>query len=582
MKNTSPIILRGLPVSKGISIGIAHVIEHGNNVIEEKYIEKKLVPKEIKRLKTTFKKTLTELDIIKSKISPSIKKNIGLFLDTHILLISDKTFLESIETRIKENFNSSEWAIHTEYLNIKESFENIEDLYIKQRIDDVNHVVKMLLNNLIIKKDKTNIISKSFNNVIVVTDDLSPADVIITHESKGLGLISEYGGRSSHSSILTRSLELPSIVGVKNALKIIRNDDYLILDGNEGLIFINPEKDLIKHYQDLKKSSLKKKRVLSTVLAKKNISLDKERLEIMANLELPQELKIISEKNIDGIGLFRTEYLYADRDDFPTENEQFLAYKQIVKKMKNNPVIFRTLDIGADKEIPDNVKTGSIAHNPALGLRGIRYSLGNQTVFINQVKAMLRAGYYGTVKIMLPMITNFSEISDAKKLIATAKKNLKRERKKFSNNVKVGIMVEVPSCAVLADRFAQQVDFFSIGTNDLVQYTLAIDRVDDEVNYLYDPVNSAVLNLIKIVIDAGAKNKIPVSLCGEMAGDSNYTRLLLGLGLKSFSMHPSAIPEIKNIMISSDIKKLKRLSREIINCNCPIEKNKLLAKINNI
>jgi phosphoenolpyruvate-protein phosphotransferase (PTS system enzyme I) len=582
MKNTSPIILRGLPVSKGISIGIAHVIEHGNNVIEEKYIEKKLVPKEIKRLKTTFKKTLTELDIIKSKISPSIKKNIGLFLDTHILLISDKTFLESIETRIKENFNSSEWAIHTEYLNIKESFENIEDLYIKQRIDDVNHVVKMLLNNLIIKKDKTNIISKSFNNVIVVTDDLSPADVIITHESKGLGLISEYGGRSSHSSILTRSLELPSIVGVKNALKIIRNDDYLILDGNEGLIFINPEKDLIKHYQDLKKSSLKKKRVLSTVLAKKNISLDKERLEIMANLELPQELKIISEKNIDGIGLFRTEYLYADRDDFPTENEQFLAYKQIVKKMKNNPVIFRTLDIGADKEIPDNVKTGSIAHNPALGLRGIRYSLGNQTVFINQVKAMLRAGYYGTVKIMLPMITNFSEISDAKKLIATAKKNLKRERKKFSNNVKVGIMVEVPSCAVLADRFAQQVDFFSIGTNDLVQYTLAIDRVDDEVNYLYDPVNSAVLNLIKIVIDAGAKNKIPVSLCGEMAGDSNYTRLLLGLGLKSFSMHPSAIPEIKNVMISSDIKKLKRLSREIINCNCPIEKNKLLAKINNI
>tara|TARA_B110000444_G_scaffold118364_1_gene111328 strand:- start:292 stop:2040 length:1749 start_codon:yes stop_codon:yes gene_type:complete len=582
MKNTSPIILRGLPVSKGISIGIAHVIEHGNNVIEEKYIEKKLVPKEIKRLKTTFKKTLTELDIIKSKISPSIKKNIGLFLDTHILLISDKTFLESIETRIKENFNSSEWAIHTEYLNIKESFENIEDLYIKQRIDDVNHVVKMLLSNLIIKKDKTNIISKSFNNVIVVTDDLSPADVIITHESKGLGLISEYGGRSSHSSILTRSLELPSIVGVKNALKIIRNDDYLILDGNEGLIFINPEKDLIKHYQDLKKSSLKKKRVLSTVLAKKNISLDKERLEIMANLELPQELKIISEKNIDGIGLFRTEYLYADRDDFPTENEQFLAYKQIVKKMKNNPVIFRTLDIGADKEIPDNVKTGSIAHNPALGLRGIRYSLGNQTVFINQVKAMLRAGYYGTVKIMLPMITNFSEISDAKKLIATAKKNLKRERKKFSNNVKVGIMVEVPSCAVLADRFAQQVDFFSIGTNDLVQYTLAIDRVDDEVNYLYDPVNSAVLNLIKIVIDAGAKNKIPVSLCGEMAGDSNYTRLLLGLGLKSFSMHPSAIPEIKNVMISSDIKKLKRLSREIINCNCPIEKNKLLAKINNI
>ena len=579
MKNANPIILKGLPVSKGIAIGVAHVIEHGNKIIEEKYIERKLVPKEIKRLKTTFKKTLIELDIIKSKISPSIKKNIGLFLDTHILLVSDKTFLNSIESRIIDNLNSSEWAIHTEYLNIKESFENIEDLYIKQRIDDVNHVVKMLLNNLIIKK---NIISKSFSNVIVVTDDLSPADVIITHESKGLGLISEYGGRSSHSSILTRSLELPSIVGVKSALKIIKNDDCLILDGDEGLIFINPERDLMKHYQDLKKNSLKKKKVLSTVLTKKNISLDKEKLEIMANLELPQELKIISEKNIDGIGLFRTEYLYADRNDFPTENEQFLAYKQIVKKMKNNPVIFRTLDIGADKEIPDNVKTGSIARNPALGLRGIRYSLSNQSVFINQIKAILRAGYYGTVKIMLPMVTNFSEITDAKKLIGIAKNNLKSEKKKFSNSVKIGIMVEVPSCAVLANRFAQQVDFFSIGTNDLVQYTLAIDRVDDEVNYLYDPVNSAVLNLIKIVIEAGAKNKIPVSLCGEMAGDFNYTRLLLGLGLKSFSMHPSAIPEIKNIMINSDISKLKKLSKEIINCDCPIKKTKLLSKINNI
>ena len=582
MKNTSPIILKGLPVSKGISIGMAHVIEHGNKVIEEKYIEKKLVSKEIKRLKITFKKTLAELAIIKSKISPSIKKNIGLFLDTHILLVSDKTFLDSIKSRITENLSSSEWAIHTEYLNIKESFENIEDLYIKQRIDDVNHVVKMLLNNLIIKKDKVNIISKTFNNVIVVTDDLSPADVIITHESKGLGLISEYGGRSSHSSILTRSLELPSIVGVKNLLKIVKNDDYLILDGDEGLIFINPEKDLIKHYQNLKKSSLKKKRVLSTVLSKKNISLDKKKLEIMANLELPQELKIISEKNIDGIGLFRTEYLYANRDDFPTENEQFFAYKQIVKKMKNNPVIFRTLDIGADKEIPDNVKTGSIAHNPALGLRGIRYSLGNQVIFINQVKAILRAGFYGTVKIMLPMITNFSEISDAKKLIDMAKNNLKSEKKKFSDNVEIGIMVEVPSCAVLANRFAKQVDFFSIGTNDLVQYTLAIDRVDDEVKYLYDPINSAVLNLMKIVIDAGAKNRIPVSLCGEMAGDSSYTRLLLGLGLKSFSMHPSAIPEIKDIMISSDISKLQRLAKNIINCDCAIKKNKLLAKINNI
>ena len=582
MKNPSPIILKGLPVSKGIAIGLSHVMEHGNSIIKEEYIDKSSISKEAKRLETTFKKTLSELNIIRNKISPSIKKNIGLFLDTHILLVSDKVFLDNIRFRVKESFCSSEWAIQSEYMSIKDSFENIEDPYIKQRIDDVNHVVKMLLKNLIIKKTKTNILSKNFNNVILVTDDLSPADVIIAHESKGLGLISEYGGRSSHSSILTRSLELPSIVGVKNGLSVINNDDYLILDGNEGLIFINPEKNLIKYYQDLKKSSLKKKKLLSSVLTKKNISLDKEKLEIMANLELPQELKIIKEKSINGIGLFRTEYLYTDRTDFPTENEQFIAYKQIVKKMKNNPVIFRTLDIGADKEIPDNIKTGSIARNPALGLRGIRYSLSDQSVFINQIKAILRAGQYGTVKIMLPMITNLTEITDAKNLINIAKDRLRNEKKKFSNNIKIGIMVEVPSCAVLANRFAKHVDFFSIGTNDLVQYTLAIDRVDEEVNYLYDPINSAVLNLIKIVIDAGAKNKIPVSLCGEMAGDSNYTKLLLGLGLKSFSMHPSAIPEIKNIMINSDVSKLKKLSKDIINCDSIIKKNKLLDKINSI
>ena len=582
MKNPSPIILKGLPVSKGIAIGLSHVMEHGNSIIKEEYIDKSSISKEAKRLETTFKKTLSELNIIRNKISPSIKKNIGLFLDTHILLVSDKVFLDNIRFRVKESFCSSEWAIQSEYMSIKDSFENIEDPYIKQRIDDVNHVVKMLLKNLIIKKTKANILSKNFNNVILVTDDLSPADVIIAHESKSLGLISEYGGRSSHSSILTRSLELPSIVGVKNGLSVINNDDYLILDGNEGLIFINPEKNLIKYYQDLKKSSLKKKKLLSSVLTKKNISLDKEKLEIMANLELPQELKIIKEKSIDGIGLFRTEYLYTDRTDFPTENEQFIAYKQIVKKMKNNPVIFRTLDIGADKEIPDNIKTGSIARNPALGLRGIRYSLSDQSVFINQIKAILRAGQYGTVKIMLPMITNLTEITDAKNLINIAKDHLRNEKKKFSNNIKIGIMVEVPSCAVLANRFAKHVDFFSIGTNDLVQYTLAIDRVDEEVNYLYDPINSAVLNLIKIVIDAGAKNKIPVSLCGEMAGDSNYTKLLLGLGLKSFSMHPSAIPEIKNIMINSDVSKLKKLSKDIINCDSIIKKNKLLDKINSI
>ena len=581
MKNKNPIILKGLPVSKGIAIGNSYVMEHGKNIVKEKSIKKDQVPKEIKKFDKAILLTVSELNKIKNKINPSVKNNIGLFLDTHIMLVKDKSFINNIKNRIRKHLNTSEWAINNEYLSIKESFDDIDDAYIKERIDDVNHVVTMIFKNLKQRKVSKSSSKKSLTNLIIVTDDLSPADVVLAHDSDSLGIISAFGGRSSHSSILTRSLELPSIVGVKNALSIIKNGDELIIDGEQGIIIINPDNNMRKYYTQLQKNQAKNKKSLSTVLKRSNKTLDKIKIDIMANLELPQELKIINDKKIDGIGLFRTEYLYVDRDDFPSEQEQYDAYKKIVIKMKKTPIYFRTLDIGADKEVPDNIKTGSIARNPALGLRGIRYSLNYNTIFINQIKAILRASYFGNIKIMLPMITTISEIHKAKELISMAKETLRKEKKKFDDSVSIGIMVEIPSCAVLASRFAKHVDFFSIGTNDLVQYTLAIDRVDDEVNYLYNPVNSAVLYLIKTIIAAGIKHNIPVSLCGEMAGDPNYTRLLLGLGLKSFSMHPSAIPEIKNIIINSDLTKLNRLCKKIIECDSTIEKNILIKKLNN-
>ena len=581
MKNNSPIIMRGLPVSKGIAIGQCRVLEHGQNIIEKQQIEKKDIPKELRRLEKALKTTLTDLKKIKRNISPSIKKNIGLFLDTHMLLIKDDEFILNIKGKISSKLYSSEWSLYDEYLSIKSSFDDMEDDYIKQRIEDVSHVVKMILKNLHNKKSESKQTFTNMNNYIVVTDDLSPADVLLAHESKCIGLISEFGGRSSHSSILTRSLELPSIVSVKHALSLFKNDDLLIVDGNEGLIIINPDKQCKNHYVQLQAKFIQNKKILSNVLKKENMTLDKEKIEIMANLELPQELKIISKKNIDGIGLFRTEYLYTDRKDFPSESEQYSAYKKIVEKMDGKPVIFRTLDIGSDKEIPENIKTGAIARNPALGLRGIRYSLNNKSIFINQIKAILRSGVFGNVKIMLPMITTFSEIKKAFDVINKAKNELLEKKIKFNKNVEIGIMVEVPSCAILANKFASHVDFFSIGTNDLVQYTLAIDRVDDEVNYLYNPLNSAVLNLIKTVIDAGIKNNIPVALCGEMAGDINYTKLLLGLGLKSFSMHPSAIPEIKNIIINSNLPDLKIAVKKIIDNDDTNEKLQLVQRLNN-
>ena len=582
MKSKSPIILKGLPVSKGIAIGRSYVIEHGKNIIKEKYIKKNQIRDELVKLDDAIKSTISNLKKIKDKINPSVKNNIGLLFDTHIMLVNDTGFIGNIKNRIKNNLNSPDWAIYSEYLSIKESFDDIDDTYIKQRIDDVSHVVNMILKSFKIKKTTKSNKKKNLEDLIIVTDDLSPADVVIASDSNSLGIISTFGGRSSHSSILTRSLELPSIVGVKSALNIIKNDDELIMDGEQGVVIINPDSKIKDYYTDLQKNQAEKKKILSNIVKRNNLTLDKTKIDIKANLELPQELKIINDKKVDGVGLFRTEYLYVDRDDFPSEQEQYDAYKKIVKKMGNSPIYFRTLDIGADKEVPENIKTGSIARNPALGLRGIRYSLNFNSIFINQIKAILRASHAGNIKIMLPMITTLSEIYKAKELIKIAKETLVKEKKKFDKKIQIGIMVEVPSCAVLANRFAKHVDFFSIGTNDLVQYTLAIDRVDDEVNYLYNPVNSAVLYLIKTIISAGIKNKIPVSLCGEMAGDPNYTRLLLGLGLKSFSMHPSAIPEVKNIIINSDLTKLEKLSKKIVSCDSSIEKNKLIKKLNSI
>ena len=582
MKSKSPIILKGLPVSKGIAIGRSYVIEHGKNIIKEKYIKKNQIRDELVKLDDAIKSTISNLKKIKDKINPSVKNNIGLLFDTHIMLVNDTGFIGNIKNRIKNNLNSPDWAIYSEYLSIKESFDDIDDTYIKQRIDDVSHVVNMILKSFKIKKTTKSKKKRNLEDLIIVTDDLSPADVVIASDSNSLGIISTYGGRSSHSSILTRSLELPSIVGVKSALNIIKNDEELIMDGEQGVVIINPDSKIKDYYTNLQKNQAEKKKILSNVVKRDNLTLDKTKIDIMANLELPQELKIINDKKVDGIGLFRTEYLYVDRDDFPSEQEQFNAYKKIVQKMGNSPIYFRTLDIGADKEVPENIKTGTIARNPALGLRGIRYSLNFNSIFINQIKAILRASHAGNIKIMLPMITTLSEIYKAKELIKIAKETLVKEKKKFDKKIQIGIMVEVPSCAVLANRFAKHVDFFSIGTNDLVQYTLAIDRVDDEVNYLYNPVNSAVLYLIKTIISAGIKNKIPVSLCGEMAGDPNYTRLLLGLGLKSFSMHPSAIPEVKNIIINSDLTKLEKLSKKIVSCDSSIEKNKLIKKLNSI
>ncbi len=418
------LILKGIAVSKGIAIGQVQLFRKGQPNVEEEFVKKSLVAKEKSRFDLAVKETLRQFEFIKENISPSVQRNAAMFLDTHIYLIKDKNFLKNIRKNITTKKFSAEWAVYFELKKMKKSFEDIEDPYIKQRIDDISHIVLKILENLTNKKIKPLKSLKVFKKNIIVADDLTPTDVLIMHESNVLGLISEFGGASSHSSILTRSLEIPTVVGVKNVQSIIKDKDIIILDGNEGNIILNPDKKALTYYKDLQKNFLEEKKILSTVLKKSNVTLDKKKVEIMINLELPQELKIISKTNIDGIGLFRTEYLYVDRKDLPTEDEQFAAYKKIILKMKNLPVIFRTLDVGSDKEVSGNIKTGSIAKNPALGLRGIRHSLFEKNIFISQIKAILRAGHFGKIKILLPMITNLSEIKASLKIIEEAKKKL--------------------------------------------------------------------------------------------------------------------------------------------------------------
>ena len=368
------------------------------------------------------------------------------------------------------------------------------------------------------------------------------------------------------------------MVKAESSKEVIQDNDDIIMDLDSEIIIVNPDQFELEYYKDIQSHRFSLQKNLRKVLKKKSLTDDGIKINIMSNLELSDEVKFLN-NDCDGIGLFRTEYLYMNRSDLPSEREQMSVYGKVFKAMKNKPVTLRTLDIGSDKEVSENIKVGDIAKNPALGLRGIRYSLAEKNIFKTQIKAMLRAGYKNSLRILIPMITSLNEIIETKELINDAKLELKKERKKFTNKYDLGIMIEVPACALQADELAKHVDFMSIGTNDLIQYTLAIDRIDDEVSSLYDPTNPAVLSLIKKVIESCNKSSIDVTVCGEMAGEKSYTKLLLGLGLESFSMHPQAIPEVKNIILDSNINKIKRKINAILKSNDRFQREKLISNL---
>lgn len=449
----------------------------------------------------------------------------------------------------------------------------MNDPYLRTRKDDIIHVVQRIQRCLVSDEQSQQPEDEAdhLKGRIIIADDLTPADTILMQHQKIAGFITEYGGPLSHTAILASNLGIPAVVGVHNAKELIPASEWLIIDGNKGAIVADPDKKSLKHFKGLQKDEKQRKKNLFELKNKRSRTLDGEKIVLNGNIDRPGDVRTLRQYDHTGVGLYRTEMLFLERDENPSEEEQFETYRRALRALKGKPLTIRTVDLGADKELTSTLQHGPLAHNPAMGLRAIRRCLKEPDQFLKQLRAILRVGAYGPVKMMIPMMTCISELNQTLELIKHAKDELKAGKKRYDSKLSIGAMIEVPSAALSAQTFAEKLDFLSIGTNDLIQYTLAIDRIDDEVSHLYNPLNPSVLKLIDIILQAGARQGISVSMCGEMASDPQYTRLLLGMGLKDFSVQANSLLEIKHIINNSRIDKLSPEARKLLSLAYPDE-----------
>lgn len=556
------IYISGIGVSKGIAIGEALVIAGSNFDATQITLPKSEIKNEIARFKNALALANKQLHNIKKKIAKNTAHDIVVFIDTHLLMLEDPAFDEGTIANIKEHSCNAEWALKMQGERLVKVFDEMEDPYLRTRKDDVLHVVKRIHNCLTGNDVSTD--TKSYKGKIIVADDLTPADTIMMQHQKVAGFITEYGGPLSHTAILARNLGIPAIVGLHHARQLIHNDETIVIDGTNGTALNSPDKNALKYYRAQKRVETAKKTLLNKLSGQPAITIDKKQITLHSNIDRPEDIRVVKKYDDTGVGLYRTEMLFIELNKWPDEKTHFNNYKRIVKALNGKPLTIRTMDLGADKEIQDTIDHGPMAHNPAMGLRAIRRCLKEPQHFMPQLLAILRASALGPVRIMIPMLTSIEELDQVLELIEDGKKLLKKKKLAFDKKIAVGAMIEVPAAALAVDAFAQKLDFLSIGTNDLIQYTLALDRIDDEVNYLYNPLHPAVLKLIHLTIKAGKDAGIPVSMCGEMASDSKYTRLLLGLGLEYFSVQANALLEIKHIILNSDLEKLQSETNAIL------------------
>ena len=556
------IYISGIGVSKGIAIGEAHIIAREQFDATQITLPATAIKPEIKRFKTALKQANKQLHDIKKKIAKNTASDIVVFIDTHLLMLEDPAFNEGTIANINEYSCNAEWALQMQSDRLVQVFDEMEDPYLRTRKDDVLHVVKRIQNCLAGKEQNKD--SPSYRGKIIVADDLTPADTIVMQHQKIAGFITEFGGPLSHTAILAKNLGIPAIVGLHHARQLIHRDEKLIMDGLAGFVINTPDNKSLKHYRSVKRTEIVKRNLLNELSGKPAITLDKKQITLHGNIDRPTDIRTIKKYDDTGVGLYRTEMLFIELNQWPDQKTHFNTYKRAVKAMNGKPLTIRTMDLGADKEIQDTIDHGPMAHNPAMGLRAVRRCLKEPQEFMPQLLAILRVSAFGPVRIMIPMLTNVEELDQVLALIEEAKQTLKKMQLDFDKKIPVGAMIEVPAAALTADAFAKKLDFLSIGTNDLIQYTLALDRIDDEVNYLYDPLHPAVLKLIHMTIESGKKANIPVSMCGEMASDTLYTRLLLGMGLKYFSVQANALLEIKHIIVNSTLKNLQKETQKIL------------------
>ena len=549
------IYISGIGVSKGIAIGEAYVLVREQFDARQINLPASKINSEIKRFKKALARANKQLHDIKKKIAKNTADDIVVFIDTHLLMLEDPAFDEGTIVNIKEHLCNAEWALKMQGERLVQVFDEMEDPYLRTRKDDVLHVVKRI--QLALAGNKENKGSASYKGKIIVTDDLTPADTIMMQHQKIAGFITEFGGPLSHTAILARNLGIPAIVGLHHARHLIHRGDTLIIDGSSGVAINTPDDNSLKFYRAVKRSESAKRNLLKTLSGKPAVTLDKKQITLHGNIDRPSDIKVIKKYDDTGVGLYRTEMLFIELNQWPDQATHLNTYKRAIKALNGKPLTIRTMDLGADKEIQDTIDQGPMAHNPAMGLRAIRRCLKEPQDFMPQLLAILRASAYGPVRLLIPMLTNLEELDQVLALIEEAKQILQQKKITFDKDIPIGAMIEVPAAALAADAFAKKLDFLSIGTNDLIQYTLALDRIDDEVNYLFDPLHPAVLKLINMTIKAGKQANIPVSMCGEMASDTRYTRLLLGMGLEYFSVQANALLEVKQIIINSKVNSLQ-------------------------